>query len=949
MSTTAIGPEVVGRDAELDAIHAFLGDRGALPAALVIEGPAGAGKSTLWSSAVDVAAGAGYLVLSARPAGSEIQLSLAALTDLLEPSLDDVLGELPAPQRRALEGALLLADDDTGTGPDQRAIAAGGLNAVRSLARRQPVLLAVDDAQWLDGPSVEVLAFVLRRLRDEPVAFVSAWRTESPAIPVARVPHRTALQRPFSGEPTRIDVGPLSHGALHRLLRTRTQLEFNRRTLQRIHETSGGNPFYALELARALERDRNVRGGDGDRIGTLVGAGEPLPLSTGLNELLADRLAGFDTATRCALLVAAAASPAPVRLVEAAIERPAEDVLEPAIRSAIVGIDGGTVQFVHPLFAAAAYSAWSVADRRQWHTRIADVAEDQETRARHLAFARPGRDAEVAAELAEAARSARGRGATGAAAQLFAQALDRWPELPAAPEERAEAADARANLVVEAAPVIRLSGEPDRARRHLEESIAAIPASPMRAQLLLELLNYVGEGPGGGAEELRIVEQAIVEAAGDTRVMAHALLDREMTERGRDRAYDALPIARRALEFAEESGDEWLLAAAHVRTADLEVVLGYGGDPIHRFQRALELGERVQVDVANSAKAMLAVCLIRRGRVDEARPYLLDERARAIALGDETGWTWMCLFLAELEWLAGRWDESAAFAREGFEVAEQAGLRIRIGVLQSLIALVEASRGDAEQARALGREAVAIVDDVGEVAYGHYARQIVGFLELSLGNTAVTRDLLETYEVARGIEGSKRLSFVGDAIEALVTQGDLETAANLADELGRRGTTLSRPTLSATAARCRALILGARGDLEGAIRSAKASVATYETLRLPFEHARSLLVLGEVQRRAKQRKAARETLTAAEEAFDRLGATRWSERARSERARIGGRTTIEGLSETELRVAELVASGRSNKEVAAELFVSVRAVEANLSRVYAKLGIESRTELARRL
>ena len=183
----------------------------------------------------------------------------------------------------------------------------------------------------------------------------------------------------------------------------------------------------------------------------------------------------------------------------------------------------------------------------------------------------------------------------------------------------------------------------------------------------------------------------------------------------------------------------------------------------------------------------------------------------------------------------------------------------------------------------------------------------------------------------------------------MVQVGDIGGAATLAATLGRRGIELHRPTLSAVAARCQALVLGARGNLDGAIAAADEAVAVHTRIGLPFERARSLLVLGEVQRRAKQRRAARATLTEAVEAFDRLGATAWSKKADAERARIGGRSTIEGLSETELRVARLVAEGKSNKEVAAELFVSVRAVEANLSKVYAKLGIESRMELARRL
>jgi DNA-binding NarL/FixJ family response regulator len=738
---------------------------------------------------------------------------------------------------------------------------------------------------------------------------VTAWRTEAFAKRVPATPHRGALQAPFERAPARVEVGPLSLGALG---------------------------------PRALERDRG-RAGSATQDSSPA---EPLPLSAGLSELLTDRLTGFDATTSAALFVAAAASPATLELVGGVIAQPPTAALEHAVAAGIVHVDGELVEFDHPLFAAAAYNALAPGERRRWHARIAEAATDPETSARHLALARPGVDPEVAALLADAARHARERGALGASAELFAEAIDRLEPDPAA---GSEAARERAELVLEAAPVLAAAGEPDRARRLLEACIGDLDSGRFRASLVLELAQLVGDLPGGSELETRLVEQVLDEGKADIHLMARALLDREQASRSGDRLADALPIAREALKAAEASGDEALLAAAHVRTADLEVVLGLGGDPVERFGRALELAERHRVDAQDSAASMLAVCLIRRGQIDEARPYVVPERERAIAEGDEASVSWVCMYLAELEWLAGRWDLAEAYAREGEDVAERAGMRMRVGALRNLVALVQASRGDAAKARELGIDAVAILDDVGELAYGNYARNVVGFIELSLGDAASAHRFLSTYDLERGVEGTKRLSFVGDDIEARVLLGDLDGAASLADEVSRRGAELGRRTMTAAAARGRALVLGARGDLDGALAAAEQAVEIHAAMRLPFEHARSLLVLGEVQRRAKRRKAARDTLTEAEAAFERLGASRWADRARAERARIGGRTTIEGLSETELRVAELVAAGRSNKEVAAELFVSVRAVEANLSRVYAKLGIESRTELARRL
>jgi DNA-binding NarL/FixJ family response regulator len=308
------------------------------------------------------------------------------------------------------------------------------------------------------------------------------------------------------------------------------------------------------------------------------------------------------------------------------------------------------------------------------------------------------------------------------------------------------------------------------------------------------------------------------------------------------------------------------------------------------------------------------------------------------------------VWLTELEWLAGRWDDAAAYAREGLELSELAGARMRQGLHMALLGLVEGSRGDLDAGRRLARDGEALLHEVGETAYGNYAGQIVGHLELSAGRpAAAVENLVGAYAVEHGVEGSKRITFVGDEIEALVAVGRIAEADALGQEVARRAALLRRPLLAAVAARGQAIVLGTQGNLEEALAAARDAVDGHTALDMPFDRGRSLLVLGEIQRRAKQRRAARETLGASIAAFDDLGATAWSQRASAERARVGGRTAVEGLTETELRVARLVAEGRSNKEIAAELYVTVRAVESNLSKVYAKLGIRSRTELARRL
>ena len=257
---------IIGREDELDSVRVFFSSVRDGPAALLLEGDAGIGKTTLWAAGV-TAAGAepNRRVLRARPAEAETAMSFAGLSDLLVDVLDAALAELPAPQRHALEVALLLEPGGPRP-PDHRAVGAGFLGAVRALACDGPLLVAIDDVQWLDPPSAAAVAFALRRLTDERVDFLLAQRLEPEALPAL------GLDRPPAElELLRVRLEALSFAALQRLLRGRLGASFTRPALRRIHETSGGNPFFALELGRALGELGRLEPGDPLRCRTNCG------------------------------------------------------------------------------------------------------------------------------------------------------------------------------------------------------------------------------------------------------------------------------------------------------------------------------------------------------------------------------------------------------------------------------------------------------------------------------------------------------------------------------------------------------------------------------------------------------------------------------------------------------------------------------------------------------
>jgi DNA-binding CsgD family transcriptional regulator len=336
--------------------------------------------------------------------------------------------------------------------------------------------------------------------------------------------------------------------------------------------------------------------------------------------------------------------------------------------------------------------------------------------------------------------------------------------------------------------------------------------------------------------------------------------------------------------------------------------------------------------------------------LDEALETFDELLADAMAHGVESPLVDLRYHLAELECHAGNWDAALVHAREGVTAAQRQAVGPFAALAHFAMGLVEAHMGDVESARREALEGLRIAEAADELLPTIPNLAVLGFVELSQGRHAQADAYLSRaveLEQAMGVREPAYFRVVPDEVEALVTLGRLDQAEALLAPFEEAGKNLDRAWTIATGARCRALVLAARGDLAGASAAADEAVREHDRLPLPFELGRTLLVRGAVERRAKRKREARDTLTKALEIFDGLGAVLWADKTRAELARIGGRAPSSlALTPTEAKVAELVAAGSTNREVADALFVSVHTVEANLKRIYRKLGIRSRTELA---
>jgi DNA-binding CsgD family transcriptional regulator len=906
-------PTVIGRESELAALSGFI-DAEASGRAMVLLGQAGIGKTTLWEAATELARSRGQRVLAARGSSAETQLPFQALIDLCDALAAAELAALPEPQRLALEVALLRAGPVPAP-PSVHAIALGFRNLLRTLGADSPVLVAIDDVQWLDGPSIEVLAFLVRRLGDERVAFLLTRRADAPSE-IERALARRELRS--------LEVAPLSFGAIRRLLIDRLDLSVSRRLLRRMVDVTLANPLFVLELGRAL-------------LATGVpGGGDELPVPADIEDVLGMRVASLTPEVRRVLVTLALS--AEVRVGELAAVA-SEAAVDEAVDRGIAQLDADRVRAGHPLLAAAALRHASRGERRALHRALAGIRTDPELRAMHLALATDGPDEALSATVAGAAALAAARGARGQAVALGEHALRLAPV----------ASSRRTERVLALAGYLETAGEMQRLTDLLTPELDSLPAGEPRARALLLLSEGTASRHMDDLATLR--RRAVAEGAGHPGLRARVL------------AKQAANAAASTIEDLAQA-ERWALAAVSAaagaepdvqRTAlySLAWARSMSGRSVDDLCTASQALADATAYIAAAPERVAGQRLVWRGEIALARRAL----TRLLAVADERGelesYALMRLHVCELHLRTGEWEAAEALLDEWSQSTDrQLMFRPKYERCRALLA---AGRGDLELlerwaplAVARGRETGCRWDE-----FEGLRAQAIGSLLAHEPTAAVDglRPALEHIE-REGVLEPGVFPVAPELVQALSELDELDAARAIAARLADLARRQSHPWATITAERCSGIVGLARAvpDADASDRLEWAAAA-YESRGLRFEAARSLLSLGRAQRRLRQWGSARSAIERAVDTFAAIGSPGWAAQARAELNRVGARSPRpEGaLTRAEQRAAELAAGGLSNKEIARELVVAVHTVEVHLSRAYAKLGVRSRGQLAARL
>jgi DNA-binding CsgD family transcriptional regulator/tetratricopeptide (TPR) repeat protein len=912
---------VIGRD------EPFAGARDQLErgGSVLLHGPAGIGKSTVLRALAAEYGATVRTVLRCSATESESHLPFLALADLLGLVLDEVSDQLPATQRTALESAL------TGRGEsslqrDGLALRLAVLSALRALAAAGPVLLVADDLQWLDPASAELLGFAARRLGDTPVQLLCAVRTEGQEY--------DRQLRSSPPDTLALRLGPLSRAQVSTLLDHRGYTGLARSTVRDIHRTSGGNPLFALELGRALAENP-----------TPPRPGEPLPVPTSLRALVLSRLEMLPDEARHTLLVASAGARPTLALLHAAGRPDAEAETARAAELGLLATDseGPAVRFTHPLISAALYAEAPAHQRRGAPAALSEAATDPIERARHLALATTGTDPEVAARLAEAAALARDRGAPSMAASLGLLAARHTPAdgQPGADERRLQAAEDAIT-----------AGEVDLARDIAREVLArsAVPADRVRAWMVV--IEAAGQALG---DVDAAFPQALADAGDDPRLLA--LVHYQLAWRGlvvEGDFAEGREEAAHAAELAARGGDRRTELLALAFQAQAETLMGHPDAPA-TIKRALKEPQDPQVaSHHNGAGSTRLRWLLMSDQLPDARATvtkLLSEARRRGMVESEVHFLRM---LAETELRSGHCGRALDLARESLRLARDSGIgEVASAVLTSV---AEASGGDVDRALALAQEAAEHAEEDGDHIYMSRALASLGHVQLVAGDAAgAVRSLRRVRELEQGlgVTDPARGRWHGDLAEALVRTGEITEAQDVVDVTRQQALRLGRESVLAVLDRAEALVRAARGEHEGAIAQLTSVQDRLAKLGYGLEEARAAFVLARLR-------PGRPAPTAYDEAarlFRRCRALPWLRQVEAaaampappEPAPVPGPApaVLEGLASMERQVAALVMEGATNREIAARLFISVKTVEATLTRVYRKLGIRSRVDIVR--
>lgn len=881
---------LLGRDEEQRDLDRLLASaRSGRSGILVLSGEAGIGKSALLDAAERLAAG--MRVLRARGVEAEGEVPFGGLLELLRPALR-ALDRVPRPQAAALESALALRP---GGGHDRFAVGAATLSLLAASADDVPLLVLVDDAQWLDGASGEALLFAFRRLVADPIAVIVAVRADEPSfVDGTDLPIRT--------------VDGISREAATELL-PRQPVEL----VDRLHAATAGNPLALLEL-------------DDAALATLPAVG-PVPVSTHVGSAFLRRSSGLSPAARGDLLLVAASDTGDLALLARAGVTVA--ALEEAERAGLIALVAGSARFTHPLARSAVYAAAAADERRAAHRALAEALPDRDAdrRAWHLAVAATGVDARAAAALAQAAQRARSRSAFSVASAAFERAGLLEPD-----EER------RGLLLYEGADAAWLGGRPDRARSLLDEADRSAPG-PRTDALRGQIATRVGPVMDGFALLVSAAERSAPREA--VRMLAEAA----------DACFYSgatgpmLDVADRLEQLAEADGDAAFYATV-VRGAGL-VLAGRDGTP--QLRRAVDLYAKAPPDddprtIAWASFGPLFLREAKAGRdLIEAAIAAAREHAAVGVLPR------LLNRLARDEAATDRWHDAEADFDETIRLARESGQRTELAAALAGLAWLEARQGREEACRAHAEEARELARAAGVGFYELWTHTALGELELGLGRPAQAIEELEAHE-ARAAElalDDVDMSTAPELADAYLRVGRDDEAAAAVQRYANAATAKGQPWARARAERSLGLLAadGFESNFENALALHAETPDTFET-------ARTRLAYGARLRRARRRVRARAELEAALDAFERLGPSPWAEAARAELAATGvtarrrDPSTRGDLTPQELQIALLLASGKTTREAAAALFLSPKTIEYHLRSVYRKLGVNSRSALA---